>query len=159
MTDTPSTPSRQALAERIVGEKESFPDGFPHRGIPIAFRPHEWSVIVQALLSEIAPTRDAVLEEAAKFAEAQSFPFGTDYMNALQIAHGIRALKTNAAPQVTRSKSDEAPTPAAAAPVSPTPNGNADLVKRLRARTRIDADKLIDEAADALERNSGDQQT
>ena len=41
------------------------------------------------------------LEAAAKLAEEQSFPFGQDYMTALQIAQAIRSLPVPPEPEVS----------------------------------------------------------
>lgn len=53
--------SRLLLAERIVSTKESFPDGYPHRGIPVSFKPDEWTEVVKALLESSDPTPEMLL--------------------------------------------------------------------------------------------------
>lgn len=115
MTEYVGTPSAPDERRKEIAETVSsyLGDGYftAKAAFSIELTPTDWRIVATAL-SETA-TFDKImqakksgydegrimgLEEAAASAEAQSFPFGTDYMNAMQIAQYIRALK-NAAPQ------------------------------------------------------------
>ena len=132
-------PSYQEIAEQTFGTlwKEA--------------RPADWALVVhnlRALLSAPAPRREAVLENALRGLLKQVDDFcATEGEANFYTGEAVKALGGFAGDPV-----------AAAAPSATAPNGNADLVRRLRDSSdqwfckAADAN-LLEEAADALERS------